>query len=120
MPFWYAAIRVKRFKYLFENLAEETGKVLEQEQNDMFAAASKFLTDHTSSATTMDEMVDIVNTKKGFVKAMWCGCRECEDKLKEMAGITSRCIPFKQETISDKCVVCGKPATKMVYWGRAY
>ncbi len=110
----------EKIQVSFENLAEETGKVLEQEQNDMFAAASKFLTDHTSSATTMDEMVDIVNKKKGFVKAMWCGCRECEDKLKEMAGITSRCIPFKQETISDKCVVCGKPATKMVYWGRAY
>ena len=110
----------EKIQVSFENLAEETGKVLEQEQNDMFAAASKFLTDQTSSATTMDEMVDIVNTKKGFVKAMWCGCRECEDKLKEMAGITSRCIPFKQETISDKCVVCGKPATKMVYWGRAY
>ena len=56
----------------------------------------------------------------GFVKAMWCGCRECEDKIKEDTGATSRCMPFAQETLSDKCVCCGKPATKMVYWGKAY
>ena len=51
---------------------------------------------------------------------MWCGERECEDKLKEDAGITSRCMPLEQETISDVCVCCGKPAKKMVYWGKAY
>lgn len=52
--------------------------------------------------------------------AMWCGCQECEDQLKESVGVTSRCMPFAQETLSDKCVCCGKPATKMVYWGKAY
>ena len=104
----------------FENLNEEVGRVLDQIQNDMFEKAKQFLLEHTSSATNMDELVEIVNTKKGFVKAMWCGCRECEDKLKDMSGITSRCIPFEQEQVSDKCVVCGKPASKMVYWGRAY
>ena len=104
----------------FEELNEKTAEVLETIQNDMFEKAKKFLEEHTSSATNMDELVEIVNTRRGFVKAMWCGCRECEDKLKEMSGITSRCIPFKQESISDKCVVCGKPAQKMLYWGRAY
>jgi prolyl-tRNA synthetase len=110
----------EKIQVSFENLETETAKVLESIQNDMFQAAKKFLEEHTSSATNMDELVEIVNTKRGFVKAMWCGCRECEDKLKEMSGITSRCIPFNQEQISDTCVVCGKPATKMVYWGRAY
>lgn len=110
----------EKLQVSFDELAEETGKLLEQIQQDMYDRAKTFLEEHTSSATNMDELVDIVNTKRGFVKAMWCGCRECEDKLKEMSGITSRCIPFEQETISDTCVVCGKPATKMVYWGRAY
>ena len=110
----------EKIQVSFDELAEETGKLLEQIQQDMYDRAKTFLEEHTSSATNMDELVDIVNTKRGFVKAMWCGCRECEDKLKEMSGITSRCIPFEQETISDTCVVCGNPATKMVYWGRAY
>jgi prolyl-tRNA synthetase len=51
---------------------------------------------------------------------MWCGDRECEDKLKEIAGVTSRCIPFEQEHIGDSCVCCGKKADKMLYWGKAY
>ena len=63
---------------------------------------------------------DILVNKPGFVKAMWCGCQECEDKIKEVTGATSRCMPFEQETLSDKCVCCGKPAKKMVYWGKAY
>ena len=65
-------------------------------------------------------MREIFSDRSGFVKAMWCGCRECEDALKEELAVTSRCIPLDQEKIDDKCVVCGKPAEKMVYWGRAY
>ena len=56
----------------------------------------------------------------GFIKAMWCGDEACEDEVKEKTGVGSRCIPFAQENLSDKCVCCGKPAKKMVYWGRAY
>ncbi|MGN0690159.1 MAG: proline--tRNA ligase [Oscillospiraceae bacterium] len=56
----------------------------------------------------------------GFVKAMWCGDEACEDKVKELTGVGSRCIPFDQEHISDTCVCCGKPAKQMVYWGKAY
>ena len=71
-------------------------------------------------AESVQQILDTVEEKPGFVKAMWCGCRECEDKIKEDVQATSRCIPFEQENLSDKCVVCGKPAKKMVYWGRAY
>ena len=56
----------------------------------------------------------------GFVKAMWCGEQACEDMIKEKLSVTSRCIPFEQEQISDTCLCCGKPAKKMVYWGKAY
>ena len=56
----------------------------------------------------------------GFVKAMWCGEESCEDKVKELTGVGSRCIPFEQEQLSDVCVCCGKPAKHMVVWGKAY
>ena len=75
---------------------------------------------HTYSAKTLDEMQKILDTTPGFVKAMWCGEQDCEDKIKEQMSATSRCMPFEQEKISDTCVCCGRPATKMVYWGRAY
>ena len=75
---------------------------------------------HTYTAVNLDEMKDLADNKPGFIRAMWCGCQECEDKLKEIAGVTSRCMPFKQEKVADTCVCCGKPAAKMVYWGKAY
>ncbi|MBP3442620.1 MAG: proline--tRNA ligase [Clostridia bacterium] len=74
----------------------------------------------TFTAKDFAELKDIADNKPGFIKAMWCGDRACEDQLKEEAGVTSRCIPFEQEEISDVCVCCGKPATKMLYWGKAY
>ena len=75
---------------------------------------------HTYVARTMDEMEEILTNRPGFVKAMWCGCQECEDKIKEKFAATSRCMPFEQEEVSDVCVCCQKPAKKMVYWGKAY
>ena len=74
----------------------------------------------TYDAHNLDELKEIADNKPGFIRAMWCGDRECEDKLKEVAGITSRCIPFEQEEISDTCVCCGKKAKSMLYWGKAY
>ena len=74
----------------------------------------------TYDAHNLDEMKEIADTKPGFIRAMWCGDRECEDKLKEVAGVTSRCIPFEQEELSDTCVCCGKKAKSMLYWGKAY
>ena len=74
----------------------------------------------TYSVASLDEMIESAETRPGFIKAMWCGSLACEEKLKELAGVSSRCIPFEQEPIGDRCVCCGKPADKMVYWGKAY
>ena len=74
----------------------------------------------TYDAKDLDEMKEIADNKPGFIRAMWWGDSECEDKLKEVAGVTSRCIPFEQEEISGKCVCCGKEAKHMLYWGKAY
>ena len=74
---------------------------------------------HTYDAHNYEELKELADHKPGFIRAMRCGCQECEEKLKEEVGITSRCMPFKQEKLSDTCVCCGKPATKMVYWGQS-
>ena len=89
-------------------------------QKDMLERARAHRDAHTYSAKTLDEMQKILDTTPGFVKAMWCGEQECEDKIKEVMSATSRCMPFEQEQIADTCVCCGRPAKKMVYWGRAY
>ena len=103
-----------------EGIAQSTADMLTAIQKDMYEAAKAHMESHTYTAANMDEFTDIINNKPGFIKAMWCGCQECEDKIKELTAATSRCMPFKQEHFGDTCVCCGKPATKMVYWGRAY
>ena len=103
-----------------EELAQKVTEILENMQKDMLERARTHREAHTYVAADYETFKATINEKPGFVKAMWCGCRECEDKVKEDVQATARCIPFEQETLSDKCVVCGKPAKKMVYWGRAY
>ncbi len=101
-------------------LETKVKEILETMQKDMLERARKHVEAHTYEAKEYDEFCDIINNKPGFVKAMWCGDLECEEKIKEDTTATSRCMPFEQETISDHCVCCGRPAKKMVYWGKAY
>lgn len=102
------------------DLPEKIGELLETIHRDMLARATEHRNAHTYDARSLEEMKETADNKPGFIRAMWCGCQECEDKLKEEVGVTSRCMPFKQEKLSDTCVYCGKPAVKMVYWGKAY
>ena len=103
-----------------DEIEAKVSELLDTIQSDMLERARAHRDSHTYVATTYDEFVKTINEKPGFVKAMWCGDQACEDKIKEDTAATSRCMPFAQENLSDKCVCCGKPAKKMVYWGRAY
>lgn len=103
-----------------DQLDQQVRDLLDDIQKNMYEKAKNHRDEHTSEATDLATFTKTVEEKPGFVKAMWCGCQECEDQIKESTGATSRCIPFEQKTLSDTCICCGKPAVKMVYWGRAY
>ena len=103
-----------------DQLAEAVKAALEQEQADMLERAREFLYSHIYEAKTYEEFCDLIANKPGFVKAEWCGDQACELKIKEDTTATSRCMPFVQEHIGETCVCCGKPAKKLVYWGKAY
>ncbi len=94
---------------------------LEEVRTGIYNKALANLERRTYACTSIDEIKSSLSANgDGFVKAMWCGEEECEDKVKEATGVGSRCIPFISENISDKCVCCGKPAKHMVYWAIAY
>lgn len=103
-----------------DELETKIPELLEAVRDGLYQKALDRRAAMTFTARDFAELKDIADNKPGFIKAMWCGNRECEDKLKEEAGITSRCIPFEQEQITDTCVCCGKPAKHMLYWGKAY
>ena len=110
----------EKIEVALTDLDAKVAEVLDLMQVEMLERARAHREEHTYDAVTYDEFKDIVANKPGFVRAMWCEDRACEDKIKEETTATSRCMPFEQEKISDVCVCCGKPATKLVYWGKAY
>ncbi|MBQ2752592.1 MAG: proline--tRNA ligase [Firmicutes bacterium] len=103
-----------------DNLEEEIKNLLNDIQANLLKKATERRDSKTYVATNMDEFEKTLNETPGFIKAMWCGDRACEDAIKERTSATSRCIPFVQEEVSDTCICCGKKAKHMVYWGRAY
>ena len=103
-----------------EELEEKLKGLMDEIQQSMYNACKKRMEEKTTIALNMEELQKNLNENQGFVKTMWCGSQECEDKVKEVTGAPSRCMPFEQEHLSDTCVCCGKKADKMVVWGRQY
>ena len=114
--------RDNREKYFvsLDELETKIPEILGLVRDGLYQRALENRENRTFTAHDLDEFIKIANSGNCFIKSMWCGDRECEEKLKEVAGVSSRCMPFEQEHIGDVCPVCGKPATKMVYWGKAY
>ena len=95
-------------------------EVLEAMQKNMYEECKKIKEKRTNIASNMEEFIKYIDENQGYVKTMWCGSEECENKIKELTGAHSRCIPFEQENLGDTCVCCGKKAHHMVVWGRQY
>ena len=110
----------EKIEVSLDELESKVAEILDTMQTEMLERAHAHREDHTYVAKNMEEFEKLFTEKSGFVKAMWCGDQACEDTIKEKLSVTSRCMPFEQEQITDTCVCCGKPAKKMVYWGRAY
>lgn len=103
-----------------DDLETRIPELLEDIQRALFEKARSLREEKTYNARSMEEFIDIAQNKPGFIKAMWCGDVACEEKIKEEAGASSRCIPFEQEELAEECVCCGKKAKHLVYWGKAY
>ncbi len=103
-----------------DKIETEIVKILNDVRDGLYNKALERREKMTYTAKNFEELKDIADNKAGFIRAMWCGEQECEEKLKDEAGVSSRCIPFEQEEITDTCVCCGKKAKHMLYWGKAY
>ncbi len=103
-----------------DGFEDSIAKLLKDIQTAMFNKAKANLDEHIYPAFSLEEAKELQEKNGGFIKTMWCGDAECEEKMKEVAGMSSRCMPFEQEQLSDVCPICGKPAKHMVIWGVAY
>ena len=100
-----------------EGLAERVAKLLDAVQKDMLEAARVRRDGRMTDADTVEELLDGVE-RGNFVRAGWCGCRECEDEIKARTAATARV--FAESDTHERCAVCGKPAKHTVIFARAY
>lgn len=104
-----------------DTIEQTAGEMLTAVHDGLYEKALANREKHTYTCNTPDEInAALAENGDGFIKTMWCGSPECEAKMKELCGVSSRCIPFDQTPVGDKCVCCGKPASTVLYWGRAY
>ena len=103
-----------------DGIEDTVASMLDSIHDGLYAKAKKNLEDNTYACSSLEEVREKMQERGGFAKTMWCGDEACEIRMKEEAGVTSRCIPFAQEHLGDVCPICGKPAKHMIYWGVAY
>ena len=103
-------------EYALDGIADAVKALLGTVQKDMLEAARARRDKHIVEADDLKGILDGVEGGN-FVKAGWCGCRECEDKIKAETAATARVIA---EGSAEKCAVCGKKAKNKVYFARAY
>ncbi len=103
-----------------DELEQKIPVLLDEITKNLYNKAFQRRQQMTYTAKTLEEIKEIASTKEGFIKASWCGNEQCEIKLKEVADVSSRCMPFDEKIIENNCVCCGKEAKSLVYWGKAY
>jgi prolyl-tRNA synthetase len=111
----------EKIESTIEEAPQKVADLLPTIQKDMFERAKAHRDAHIHDAHDYEELKKVATEETGFIRGMWCGDQACEDKIKEELSVTSRCMPFHdKEAIASTCVCCGKPAKKLVYWGKAY
>lgn len=101
-------------------LAEEVKRMLDDVHQEMYERARQFRDDHFYSVDTIDEMKALMEEKRGFTLAGWCGSEACEKHVKDETGATSRNIPFAAQESKKTCLVCGEETKHTVVFARAY
>ena len=103
-----------------DKLEEVIPQVLASITEGLYNKALENRRNRTFTETDLDSFIETAKNKSGYIRAHWCGDLECELKLKELADVTSRCMPFGEQGTVGKCICCGKETDKLVYWGKAY
>jgi prolyl-tRNA synthetase len=110
----------ERFYVKEKELVNQTLSILEKIQSNMFDRAKNLLQENTRSATTLEELLSVLDATGGFVACSWCGKRKCEDLVKEKTTADIRIVPYNPKNNISSCIGCGNQETIEVYFGRAY
>jgi len=101
-------------------LLSRLNSLLDEMQTNMFKHAQNFLNENIREVDNFESFKQIIEGKRGFIKAHWCRSSECEKIIKEETGATLRCIPFAQDAADGKCIVCNKKSDTVAYFAKSY
>jgi prolyl-tRNA synthetase len=110
----------ERFYVKEKELVNQTLSILQKIQLNLLDSAKKHLRTNTRTATSLIELLSVLDATGGFVACSWCGKRECEDLVKEKTTADIRILPFNPKKNVSTCIACGNQGTIEVYFGRAY
>lgn len=109
-----------QFESSIANVAEKVEYLLTTLQKQLYTNAQKFLDENTHVVNDYQEFKKIMETTRGFIKALWCEDAECEAKIKEETKATTRCLPFDAPDEDGVCIYCNKPAKHRWVFAQAY
>jgi prolyl-tRNA synthetase len=101
-----------------QGLAAQVELTLQEIHQSLYDRALAFRKDHTHDPRSYADLLDAV--QNGWALSWWCESPACEAKVKEDSKATTRCLPLEQPGGQGRCIVCGQPAQRKVYFGRAY
>ncbi|MDI6845850.1 MAG: proline--tRNA ligase [Candidatus Saccharicenans sp.] len=102
-------------------LDKKVEEMLTVVQKALFQKALDFQRENTREAGNYEEFKKIIEDRRGFIKAFWCGNEECEARIKEETMATIRVLPLEQPALkAERCVCCGKEAAALAYFARSY
>jgi prolyl-tRNA synthetase len=103
-------------------LAQVVAARLDEIQSNLFARAERFRDENTFELGSYDEFKKFMEGEgsRGFVRAYWCGARQCEAQIKDETKATTRCIPLDQDERPGQCIRCGQTAREKAIFAKAY
>lgn len=105
-----------------DSLKQDVAEILKHIQKSMLEKAIRFQLENTHEVQKFEDFKSVLDSKKGLIKAFWCGKQACEEKIKDETMGTIRVIPFKKdkEKAVGNCLFCGEKSDVLVYFARAY
>ena len=104
----------------FDKIAGSVPGLLNDIQKALFNNALEFQKENTRDVQDYEQFKSVIESKRGFVRAHWCGESKCEEKIKEETMATIRVIPLDDQDKPGDCILCGKKAKDLAYFARAY
>lgn len=103
-----------------DGLIETVAQLLSDIQSNLLHRATQYRDEHITKVDTWDEFVNVLDQTTGFILAHWDGTVETEEKIKDLAKATIRCIPLNNPLEEGKCILTGNTSKQRVLFARAY